>query len=402
MRNFHMNNFEITYFHGPSAAYAVKEEVIADIAKSGMTLVPLHYGTETNKAALPILRKYGLKAIVSDPRIGAVYRADDLAAADEMAQQVTADYASYDNIIGWDIVDEPNAAKFPVLAAIVRAFRRYPPDMETTINLFPNYASPEQLGNPDYVSHLEAFVNIVDPHLLSYDHYHFLGRQNRNAILDETVDERERLIRLSAETTENRGGFFENIEDFRSVALKYDIDPMLIVLLTEHGPYRNLTRGELYWEVNMCLAYGMKRISYFTYWEPAHDEHWQWTNAMCDTEGNKMPHYYDVQAINADIAPAGRHLFETTSEAVFHIGTPEKGTTAFTGYGPISAIDGENGVIGFFADGSVYLVNRDFIGENTFTVHSDKPLAKMEDGVFVDLPSATVTLGAGEAILLKA
>ncbi len=401
MNQFHMKNFEITYFHGPFADFAVREEVIADIAKSGMTLVPLHYGTETNKQALPLLRRYGLKAIVSDPRIHAVYAKDDLAAADKMAKVVTADYAGYDNIIGWDIVDEPNAAKFPVLAAIVRAFRRYSPDMETTVNLFPNYASPAQLGNPDYVSHLEAFVNIVDPHLLSYDHYHFLGRENRNAILDETVDERERLIRLSAETTENRGGFFENIEDFRRVALKYDIDPMLIVLLTEHGPYRNLTRGELYWEVNMCLAYGMKRISYFTYWEPAKDEHWQWTNAMCDTEGNKMPHYYDVQAINADIAPAGRHLFETTSEAVFHIGTPEKGAAAFAGYGNITAIDGERGVVGFFADGSVYLVNRDFINENTFTIHSDKKLAKLENGVFVGLCDNTVTLGAGEAVLLK-
>lgn len=397
-----MNQFDITYFHGPFADYVIKEEVIADIAKSGMTLMPLHYNTKTNKAVLPILRRYGLKAIISDPRIYRVYAADDLAAADAAAKEVVSDYAEYDNIIGWDIVDEPNAAKFPVLAAIVNAFRRYSPDKETVINLFPNYASPEQLGNPDYMSHLEAFVNIVRPHLLSYDHYHFLGRQNRNEILDLEVDERERLIRLSAETTENRGGFFENIEDFRTVALKYQIDPMLIVLLTEHGPYRNLTRGELFWEVNMCLAYGMKRISYFTYWEPGHDEHWQWTNAMCDTEGNKMPHYYDVQAINRVIAPVGRHLFGTTSQAVFHIGTPEKGAAAFTAYGPITAIEGENGVIGFFEDGSIYLVNRDFINENTFTLHTDKPLAIMQDGVFVDCTDNTITLGAGEAVLLKA
>ncbi|MBQ8577376.1 MAG: hypothetical protein IJ449_05340 [Clostridia bacterium] len=396
-----MKQFDITYFHGPFSNFVVKDETVREIAASGMTLVPLHYGTETNKAALPLLRRYGLRAIVSDPRISRVYRDDDLAAADAMAKEVVADYADYDNIIGWDIVDEPNAAKFPVLAAIVNAFRRYSPDMETVINLFPNYASPEQLGNPDYVSHLEAFVNIVRPHLLSYDHYHFLGRENRNQTLDLDVDERERLIRLSAETTENRGGFFENIEDFRRIAVKYGIDPMLIVLLTEHGPYRNLTRGELFWEVNMCLAYGMKRISYFTYWEPSHDDHWQWTNAMCDTEGNKMPHWYDVQAINAAISPAGRRLFQTTSEAVFHIGTPEPAATAFTGFGGISAIDGENGVIGFFSDGSVYLVNRDFQRENTFTIHADKPLNVLVGDAFVPMDGTSIMLGAGEAVLLK-
>ncbi len=403
MSNFHMKNFEFTYFCGPDGDYAVKEEIIADIAKCGMTLMPLHYGTDTNKKALPILRKYGLKANVSDPRVHKVYWEDDLASADAAVRAVVEDYADFDNIIGWDIIDEPGAGKFPVLAAIVRAFRRYSPDKETTINLFPNYAIPEQLGTPDYASHMEAFVNIVDPHLLSYDHYHFLGRQLRKNIFDsnEDVGERERLIREAAVKTENRAGFFENIEYFREIALKYDIDPMLIVLLTEHGMYRNLTYGEILWEVNMCLVYGMKRISYFTYWQPPADG-WQWENAMCNREGKKEQHWYDVQAVNAAIAAEGRHLFATSTAAVFHIGTPEEGAAPFTSYGDISSIGGENGVVGFFADGSVYLVNRDFLSENTFTVHTDKRLTKMENGIFVDAESNTFTLGAGEAVLLKA
>ena len=153
----------------------------------------------------------------------------------------------------------------------------------------------------------------------------------------------------------------------------------------------------------MCLAYGMKRISYFTYWEPSHDDHWQWTNAMCDTEGNKMQQWYDVKEINKNIAPIGRRLFETTSEAVFHIGTPEPGAVKFDAYGPITAIDGENGVIGFFEDGSIYLVNRDFISRNTFTLHADKPLSILSDDRFIPVTgdSVTVALGAGEAVLLK-
>ncbi|MBO5670678.1 MAG: hypothetical protein J6S41_03940, partial [Clostridia bacterium] len=110
-----MKQFDITYFHGPFADFVVREDVIAEIAASGMTLMPLHYGTETNKQALPILRRFGLRAIVSDPRISQVYWKDDLDAADAMAKEVVADYAEFDNIIGWDIVDEPNAAKFHVL-----------------------------------------------------------------------------------------------------------------------------------------------------------------------------------------------------------------------------------------------------------------------------------------------
>jgi len=397
-----MKTFDITYFHGPFSSYITKPEVIADIAASGITLVPLGSDTETNKKALRLLDSYGLRAVVHDSRISRLYHENNLAAADETVREVAADYAGFGNLMGWDIVDEPNARNFPMLAAIVNAFRRYTPDLETVINLFPNYASPEQLGNPDYLSHLEAFVNIVRPHFISYDHYHFLGRENRNSILtDSNISERERLIRLSAETTVNRGGFFENIEDIRKISLKYNLDAMLIVLLTEHGPYRNLTRGELLWEVNMSLAYGMRRISYFTYWEPGHDDHWQWTNAMCDTEGRKMQHYYDVQSINREIRPVGEYLFRRTSEAVYHLGA-EAGTVPFTSHGPVSAIKGDCGVIGCFDDGSLYLVNRDFTNSRTFTIRSDVPLTAMKEGVFTDLPDPAVTLGPGEGILIKA
>ena len=399
-----MKQFDITYFHGPFADFVVRDEVIADIAASGMTLMPLHYSTEVNQQALPVLKRYGLRAIVSDPRIDEVYRTDDIDAADAAARAVVRDYREFDNVIGWDIVDEPSAAKFPVLQAIVAAFRRHSPQMETVINLFPNYATPAQLGTPDYPSHLESFVHTVRPHLLSYDHYHFLGRKNRNQILQLDVDEREKQIRLAAENLKNRGGFFENIEICRAVAQKYGIPPMLIVLLTEHGPYRNLTIGELFWEVNMCLAYGMKRISYFTYWEPAYSEHWQWTNAMCDTEGRRMQHWYDVRAMNAVVAPIGRMLFDAQSEAVFHIGEPQEGAQRFASYGAVTAIDGENGVVGFFTGGLVYLVNRDFLCPNTFTLHSSRPLAVFRDGDFAASGSSevTVTLGAGEAVLLRA
>lgn len=396
-----MQQFDITYFHGPFPEYITRPEIIADIAASGMTLVPLNGDLETNKTALRLLARYGLRAVVHDPRIARVFYADDIAAADQTVREITEDYAEFSNIIGWDITDEPNSAKFPVLAALVNAFRRYSPDCETVINLFPNYASTEQLGNRDYRSHLEMFVNTVRPHYISYDHYHFLGRDNRKAINEGTVDERERLIRIAAEKTENRGGFFENLEEVRAVSDKYDLDAMLIVLLTEHGKYRNLTRGEILWEVNMCLAYGLKRISYFTYWEPAEDPYWKWDNAMCDTKGNRMQHYYDVQSINREIRPIGEYLVSRHLSAVYHIGTPDKGGKPFAPSGALVGVDGDCGVIGCFDDGSFYLVNRDFLGSRSFTLHSQAPLTVLRDGAFVDLADSTVTLGAGEGILLK-
>lgn len=399
-----MKRFDITYFCGPSADYVTRPEVVADIAASGMTLVPLHmYDTETIKKALPLFARYGLNVQVCDKRINDIYLNDDIAGADAIVKEVVEDYAAYDNIVGWEICDEPQECKFPVLGAIVNALHRYSPDKETIINLFPNYATPQQLGSTDYMSHLEAYANVVKPDFISYDHYHFRGRKVSEQAVTEGLSERERLIQINAVAPRKAGGgFFENIEDVRKVAKKYDLEAMLIVLLTEHGNYRNLTRAELFWEVNMCLAYGMRRISYFTYWVPSdNDEYWRWDNAMCNTKGEKLPHYYDAQVINATIKDIGNWLFDKNSTEVFHIGTPELGGKAFEPYGGISAIDGEDGVIGFFDDGSVYLVNRDFQNENTFTIHTDKPVVIRKNGYFVDLEDLTITLGAGEAVLLK-
>lgn len=402
-----MKRFEITYFYGPSPDYIVKEECIADIAASGVTLCQLDYkcDVEAKKKALPLLKKYGLSATIMEPQIADLCKKRKIEKVDAVVKKVVEDYAMFDNVVGWDIFDEPDSEEFPILAEIVKAFRRYSPDKEVVINLYPNYVRPEILKSDSYLDHLENFVKIVKPDFLSYDHYPFLGRNKNNALktIDSVENEKERLIQMAANKEEDRDNFFENLEDVRRVGLEKQLEQMLIILLTEHGKYRNLSRGEIRWEVNMCLAYGMHRISYFTYWLPTEgNEAWQWDNAMCDREGNKFEHYYDVQAINKEISTIGEMLFETTSEAVFHVGTHEKGTIEFEGYGHITEIKGDNAVIGFFENGYVYLVNHDYKKENTFTICSDKAFSIYEKESFVSCGNTyTQTLSAGEGLLMR-
>lgn len=397
-----MKKFDITYYFGPDAKHIVTEECVSDIAECGFTLTQLCNDTETNKKALSVMKKYGLRADVGDPRISKLFRDKDFENVDAVIKSVVEDYADFDNVEGWDITDEPSTKDFPILGAIVSAFRRYSPDKETYINLFPNYASEKQLEDTDYVSHLEHFVMQVNPHFISYDHYHFLGRDNVSNE-DKNISERERLIRIAASKTVNRAGFFENAEDVRRVGLKNNLEQMLIVLLVEHGPYRNLSFEELLWEVNMCLVYGFKRISYFTYWLPqSNDDHWHWENSICDAEGNKLQHYYDVQKINKIIMPVGEHLFSTKSQKVFHIGESPKGTESFVKFEKINKIAGNNGVIGFFEDGSAYLVNRDYISANKFTVYADSKMSVFDGKVFRTVGNEyAFTLPAGAAVLIK-
>ena len=398
-----MKQFDITYYYGPTPEYIVKEECIADIAASGITLCQLFWmKAEIVKRALPILKKYGLRATVCDKRIEDLYQHEKIEDVERVVKEVVEDYAEFDNVAEWGICDEPEATKFPIVAAIVNAFRKYS-DKATDINLFPDYAVPDQLKTADYQTYIEGFVENVKPHFLCYDYYQFMGRPAYARCNEGTEDERELLIRRAAEGVKDRDGFFDNLAVIRELGQKSGLNQMLIIQLVEHADCRNLTYGEILWEVNMCLAYGMHRISYFTYWLPeAGNSYFNWNNSMCDTKGNKYQHYYDVQTINKQIHSIGEMLFETESTEVFHIGELPKGTTCFVGYGAITKIDGDNAVIGFFENGYIYLVNRDFKKENTLTIHADKELSIYKNGTFESCGNKyTVTLNAGEAVLLK-
>lgn len=337
-----MDKFEITYYWGPQGQDLCNEEYIKKIAECGLTSVPIEsWDPATNKIALGYLRKYGLTcSALSDYRIQGALAISDQTAIDSYIREVVVEYKDYLDVIkGWLLRDEPSATNFPALGRVVDAFRRIDPDRTTMINLFPTYASNDQLGTQGYQEHLDKFVSIVDPHYLSYDHYHFQKNTTRK-------------------------GFFENMEIFRDTALENELDYMLIILLTEHMTYADLTKYQIEWEVNMCLTYGMKRISYFTYWLSQDLLDQGWSDACMDTTGKIYPHYYDVQEINKWLLPLGTELFDKTSTAVFHTrskggGSLEKGCELYKSYGDLGEVEADASVvIGFFDDGSFMITNK--------------------------------------------
>jgi len=390
-----MKQFEITFFYGPRPCRYDKEDTFTVMAQSGITLAQLGGSPKEIQTALERCAAAGLRVNVCDGRVWAAMDADE-AECDRIVAEICADYAGYEALNGFDLADEPHASKFDALGRVVAAFRRHAPQYETVINLYPNYANAEQLGNATYDEHLEAFVARVNPDFLSYDHYHFLGRDCPKPTFTATGDRRADLILENAYLENDRPGFFENAEAVRRCARAHGLDAMAIVLLTEHGPYRNLTHAELCWEVNMCLAYGFRRVSYFTYEVPkgADDDTWRWDNAMVDTEGRPYQHYYDVQEISRWLRPLGEHLFGLECERVCH-------TAADTVcHGNIRGVTGD-AVVGCYSDGSALIVNKSHLREATFTVEGDGLQRYLpEDDRFVPC-EGTFTLGAGESVLVK-
>lgn len=390
-----MKQFELTFFYGPRAARFDDPATFRAIAESGMTLAQLQGSPEELKKALVHCADVGLRVNVCDHRVWQALDGSD-EECDRIVKAICDDYCGYPALNGFDLADEPHASRFDALGRLVAAFRRHAPQCETVINLYPNYANAEQLGSATYDEHLAEFIARVKPDFVSYDHYHFLGRDCPKPQFTPTGDRRADLILENAYLENDRPGFFENAEAVRRHARENGLDAMAIVLLTEHGPYRNLTRAELAWEAGMCLAYGFRRVSYFTYEVPrgAEDDTWRWDNAMVDTQGNAYAHYYDVQAIAQWLLPLGRHLFGLDCERVCHTACEA------VAHGAVRGVAGA-AVVGCYSDGSLLIVNKNHLRAADFTVEAENLTRYLpEEDRFVPCETA-FTLEAGECVLVK-
>ena len=388
-------------------------ERFEEMKAAGLNLIAAYdYGYETNCEVLALCERLGLRVVLCDDRIDRAVR--DGTHRAELLRAVVRDYAGYPALFGYHIVDEPNSGAFPVLATIRRILADLDPVHEAYYNLFPNYASTEMLGNPTYYDHVRQFADTVKPGVISYDHYHFIKGEPMESV--DAGDRRENQIYEAAFRKVERPGFFDNIEDVRRVSLETGIPFMVIILVVEHGPYRNLTEAEIRWEVFQSLAYGSERLSYFTYWAPGvdtdeGDDMWHWKNGMIAKTGEKTPHYDMVARINRELAAMGDLLTGRESRAVFHLGqVPDGKVTYWSGaFGDIASLRAESVTAGFFDGGYVLLANKDYekpsdvrfsVTPGRRVMHYDKAsgmwlVTHEQDGFY------TLTLAPGDGELVR-
>lgn len=403
----------VTYWYGPPLEF-LSDETYEDVKNAGFTLAgPVaskKTTVESNIRFLDICKEKGMKACIYDVRIDKAINAHKQNDAEwrELLRSVAADYKDHPALHSYYIIDEPLTALFPMLADIVAALKEYDPKHPSYINLFPNYAVPEQLGSPTYYDYVKDYIEIVKPAFVSYDHYHFLhvseeGTPDENDKIDETDDERENAIRRSSMINVDRPGFFENIEIVRELSEKHGLPFMVIVLLIEHGPYRNLTEAELRFEAFQSLAYGADMLSFFTYWtviEPG--SWWNWRNGCISCDGKeKLQHYYDVQKVNRDVHAYAKYLDGRKLDSVTHYGKIADNVKYFTG--KISAPDSAQLTIGEFEGGYIVLANKDITNSVTFSLELAKGAKKLDIAAdtFEDIDADNITIGAGDMVLLR-
>ncbi len=362
------------------------------------------YDVATSQEALRLCEKYGVKYTVFDIRIANLVNGNQTdEEIDSTVRAICEDYKDYPALHSYLIHDEPDTTHFERLKKIVDAFKRYDPDHLPYINLFPNYASSKQLGTDSYEDYVAQFMEIVSPDLLCYDHYHLFKKISKDFKLTDAPDSFEAQVYAASISRNEKCGFYNNLEIIRNNGLKYNVPYMLIVLLVEHGPYRNLTKEELYFEVWQALAYGCSALSYYSYWELP--RHTNYNNGIISADGKRCPHYWDAKEINNRIAAIGNRIALTRSEKVFYVGESniKEDVTPFTPYRSIENISGDMLTVGFFEDGTLIIANQNYTSPATVTVETKNAieLFDAESDSFVPLDKPEFTIPAGEGVYLK-
>ncbi|MDR3312868.1 MAG: hypothetical protein LBS96_00240 [Oscillospiraceae bacterium] len=372
-------SYPILYFYGPRVFDENAEKTVQHIKDAGFTRMQAEIGDVAQKKRIIALAEtYGLEVTVQDARIEQAK--DNAGQRRELLAQVVADYKDCPNVVAYDFGDEPNAAAFETWGATSALLKQLDPAREVYVNLYPNYANAQQLGNGSYEEHLREFSETVKPEILSYDHYHFGGRGWKFQSIEGESD-RDRFIRENAFSTKLGNKFFENLEQVRNESLRTGVPFMVIVLLAEHGNYRCLSEAEIRWEAFQCLAYGSNRISYFTYGnylEDPNDNLWKNRNACVNYDNTRNRHWFDVRRVNEDLQVLGSYLQGKANTGVFHWGEcKDKLVSFYEPGGDISKIQSQAGLtLGFFAGGEILLANKDYetVNHTELTLVNDKHL----------------------------
>lgn len=316
----------VTFWCPPPAT----DEALAAVAAEHYTMM------WAPESGLDAVARHGLRAMLMDSLL-APATLDDPARKAEL-DALIARVKNHPAMEAYFLTDEPSAAAFPAWGRLVGYLRERDPAHLAYINLFPTYATNEQLGTKGetvtaYREHLRQFIDIVKPGLISYDHYHFLKKSDGDQ-------------------------YFLNLGMIRQAALEAGLPFLNIIQAsTVVKSWRLPTAAELRWLVYTTIAYGGRGISYFTYWGPA-------SYGGLYQDGKRAPLALDAAELNAEIAALSPALMSLDSVGAYHTPPLPRGAEPIPADAPVQIAGPGAFVLGLFgkaAQATAFMVvNRNY------------------------------------------
>jgi len=355
----------VTYWAGPAMTDATAQQM----AEGGWNVV------WCGERELDVVQRRGLRAQLQDPLLTPASL--EQPAQREKLEALIARVRQHPALYAYFITDEPNAKDFPALGKLVAFLRERDPAHLAYINLFPTYASNEQLGNQGdvtaaYKAHLQQYVEQVKPALISYDHYQLTARGDS-------------------------GQYFLNLALIRRAAQDAGAPFLNIVQACTWTPAMRVPKpDEMRYLVYTTLGYGAQGISYYVYCCAGH------TGAIAHADGSPTPLYHALKSLNREFVAIAAQLQPLPSLGVYHAGMLPPGAeplpkdAAFVLDPPVPAMDYKppepvKGImLGYFGPAGkggqapspthVLVVNLDYQSEAVWGIRGPKRLETFDAG----------------------
>ncbi|WJH32652.1 carbohydrate binding domain-containing protein [Paenibacillus sp. CC-CFT747] len=315
---------------------------------------------------LDLARDRGMKVQVSDTRseylMGTRTGQPQPPASDTDIDAIANSYKNHPATAGYYIQDEPHEYEFPRAAYVYQRFLLNHPESMSNVNMFPDSGVPG--GSSEHLSYMKKWVTTVGASKLEYlsmDTYPFKDDGSIGSY------------------------YYQDLANLRAAGLSYNLKTA--AYLQANGDnlagYRRPNANELRWNVYNNLAFGVKGLYWFTWFQPEIYTPNNFTPAIMDGNGNKTDLYIPAQTLGGEVKQLGSTLMGLTSRDVYFKGTIPSGTSPIPAnyfWNPTTAYDQ---IVSHFAneDGRSYVmvVNRDYANSKTLSFNlPSKPSAVTE------------------------
>lgn len=293
-----------------------------------------------NPTALQAAGANNLRYVLRDSKLTKIIR-DSAAYSDPKAEvrlridQLLKRYGGYPALAGLYLYDEPKRDLFGILGYAREYLRTKNSKQLPWANLYPYTSDQSLLGTSTYEEYLRLYLGEVKPPFLSFDHYPLLSG------------------------TEITNSYFHNWAQIRRFSLEAGVPSWVFIQSVdfdwEYADRRRPNEAELFWQVNVSLAYGAKGIQYFTYWTPSGNSTTQFGEALVSKDGRLTPLYDYAKRVNGYLKVVGKALLPLASESVVHAAESPlpSGATAFSADGYVESVGGSPVIVGRFRKPSV-------------------------------------------------
>ena len=298
------DNIIITAFHPLSSRDLVTQEQFDLAAAAGIDVMEYCGGMRATapqlmQRAIEYAAKAGILCNVYDDRIGG--NANTMSR--EELFRIWDEYKDKPGVGGWFLCDEsvtPND-----YAALINETAAYDRWSTPFINNFPDI-----WNDGYYADRLADLAHLVyinrENFVLSFDNYPFAGERG-------TVDE---------------NALFKHFEAIRKAGNETGIRTGFYAQVIPYG-YRKLEGGELWYHVNVALAYGCTEINYFAWGTPNDELCPGFGDGVMDRQGKPTSVYYDIVEINRYAHTVGSTLVRLDAVEIYHAGRKSNNTAAY-------------------------------------------------------------------------